>query len=209
MEILSHRGYWKSVPEKNSAIAFKRSFSLGFGTETDFRDYRGEIVVSHDIADERCLSAREFFDIYLSYDNFLPLALNIKADGLQEKLQKLLDEYSIENYFFFDMSIPDMISYRKSKLKYFSRLSEYEPQAALYEEASGVWIDCFIDDWVEEGEIGRHLDAGKRVCLVSPDLHKREYLPFWTTVSQMKLVGSDRLLLCTDYPEEAREFFHG
>ena len=39
MMILSHRGYWK---EKNLPIAFERSFSLGFGTETD---YKGELVI--------------------------------------------------------------------------------------------------------------------------------------------------------------------
>lgn len=35
MIILSHRGYWKETHEKNLPIAFERSFSLGFGTETD------------------------------------------------------------------------------------------------------------------------------------------------------------------------------
>ena len=38
MEIISHRGYWKNVEEKNSSKAFKNSFDLNFGTETDLRD---------------------------------------------------------------------------------------------------------------------------------------------------------------------------
>ncbi len=38
MIILSHRGYWKEVSEKNKPIAFERSFSLGLGTETYIRD---------------------------------------------------------------------------------------------------------------------------------------------------------------------------
>ena len=56
MIILSHRGYWKDVNEKNQQVSFERSFSLGFGTETDIRDYKGELVISHDIADENCIS---------------------------------------------------------------------------------------------------------------------------------------------------------
>ena len=50
MEILSHRGYWQCPEEKNQEVAFSRSFDLGFGCETDLRDYGGEIVISHDMA---------------------------------------------------------------------------------------------------------------------------------------------------------------
>jgi hypothetical protein len=38
MEILSHRGYWKIESKKNKLYAFERSFSYGFGVETDIRD---------------------------------------------------------------------------------------------------------------------------------------------------------------------------
>ena len=47
MVILSHRGYWKDA-RKNSVDAFKASFVREFGTETDIRDYNGELVISHD-----------------------------------------------------------------------------------------------------------------------------------------------------------------
>ena len=60
MEILSHRGYWKNEGEKNTKIAFERSFQLGFGTETDIRDYKGELVISHDIADSSCMKLEAF-----------------------------------------------------------------------------------------------------------------------------------------------------
>ena len=92
MIILSHRGYWKEANEKNLPVAFERTFSLGFGTETDIRDFKSELVISHDIADENSISAKEMFEIYNKYDNTLPLALNIKADGLQIKLKELLED---------------------------------------------------------------------------------------------------------------------
>ena len=98
MQILSHRGYWKSEKEKNTHGAFERSFSMGFGTETDIRDYKGELVISHDIADEKSVKLEDFFRIYNDFNKSLPLALNIKADGLQLKLKSLLVEYDIENY---------------------------------------------------------------------------------------------------------------
>jgi hypothetical protein len=41
MQILSHRGYWQHPSEKNTEAAFRRSFLLGYGTETDIRDRDG------------------------------------------------------------------------------------------------------------------------------------------------------------------------
>jgi glycerophosphoryl diester phosphodiesterase len=116
MIVISHRGYWKKAHEKNLLIAFERSFSLGFGTEMDIRDYKGELVISHDIADESCILVKEMLDIYNKYGGNLPLAFNIKSDGLQMKLKELLEKYDIENYFVFDMSIPDGLQYLKEDI---------------------------------------------------------------------------------------------
>ena len=72
MIILSHRGYWKINSEKNCTPSFDRSFSLGFGTETDVRDYKGKLVISHDIADEKSIPVEDFFKIYKKYiDNMI------------------------------------------------------------------------------------------------------------------------------------------
>ena len=87
--------------EKNTALAFKRSFSLGYGTETDIRDYKGSLVISHDIPDESSLSIDSFFEIYNQYDVKGPLALNVKSDGLQKLIKEKLNEYKVSNYFFF------------------------------------------------------------------------------------------------------------
>ncbi|MKX88043.1 hypothetical protein D8J74_08870, partial [Campylobacter jejuni] len=99
MKILSHRGYWKNKQEKNSIAAFDRSFLNLYGLEIDLRDVGGGIVVSHDMASENCLKLEDFFKLYKKYNTNLPLALNIKADGLQNLLKKLIEKYEITNYF--------------------------------------------------------------------------------------------------------------
>ena len=63
--ILSHRGYWKDGVEKNSITSLERSFGLGFGVETDIRDYKGELVISHEIATKSCLPVKDFLEIYI------------------------------------------------------------------------------------------------------------------------------------------------
>jgi glycerophosphoryl diester phosphodiesterase len=206
--VLSHRGYWKEIDEKNLSIAFERSFSLGFGTETDIRDYQGELVISHDIADEKCISVQEMLDIYNRYDNSLPLALNIKADGLQVKLKELLKEYKISNYFVFDMSVPDGLQYLKQDIKAFTRESEYEKIPSFYNDACGIWLDEFKGHWIDKEVIQKHIENNKQICIVSPDLHKREYKEEWQHYKEIeKELGIDNLMICTDFPEEVKEFF--
>ena len=70
----------------------------------------------------------------------MPLALNIKADGLHIKLKELIEEYKIENYFVFDMSVPDGLGYLKQNMKAFTRESEYEKTPSFYDEFQGHWI---------------------------------------------------------------------
>ena len=208
MIILSHRGYWKTLIEKNQPISFEKSFSLGFGTETDIRDYKGELVISHDIADANSILVKDIFEIYNKYDNTLLLALNIKADGLQVKLKELLEEYKIENYFVFDMSVPDGLGYLKHKIKTFTRESEYEKFPSFYDEACGVWLDEFQGHWINKEVIEKHIKNNKQICIVSPDLHKREYEKEWQHYKKIeKELGVNNMMICTDFPEIAKEFF--
>jgi hypothetical protein len=208
MLILSHRGYWGGPIPKNSPEAFERSFRLGFGTETDFRDHDGELVISHDPPTGTCLTVADFLRAFAAIDMSLPLAVNIKADGLQEKLKDAFDAYQIENYFLFDMSVPDAIVSLKNGLTIFTRHSDVETTPHLYKESAGVWLDAFFDDsWITADGIIRHLDAGKRVCVVSPELHSRPHLSLWDRLQEGGIHCHPDLMLCTDIPEEARAFF--
>ncbi|KDA94724.1 hypothetical protein [Pantoea agglomerans] len=213
MIIISHRGYWKEIPEKNQIQAFERSFRLGYGTETDVRDYNGNLVISHDIPDENCLKFEDFLDIYISEktEGLLPLALNIKSDGLQKKIKELLLLKNIEDYFVFDMSVPDTIGYRNENINYFVRYSEFESLNSLYDNANGVWLDGFEKDLVEENLIEKFLNDNKFVCLVSSELHKRPHRELWSSLKSYNksVLENSKLILCTDLPEDAMEFFYG
>lgn len=209
MKIISHRGLWKAAHEKNTRFAFEESFRLGFGTETDLRDIDGEIVISHDMPtrNDQLITIEQFLQIYSSYDPELPLALNIKSDGLQLPIAEMVKRFKLNNYFLFDMSIPDHVQYVKSSLKTFSRQSEHEPTPALYESASGIWMDEFYSNWISEKDISKHIENNKTVYIVSPELHKREYLSRWETYKTMQASVITQCYLCTDFPEKAKSFF--
>lgn len=207
MTILSHRGIWETREQQNTCAAFERSFDLGFGTETDFRDRAGQLAIAHDPDPGPALSAERFFALLASYDHRLPLAINIKADGLQSLLKTHLDRNQIENYFLFDMSVPDAVRSMQEGLNCFTRHSDIEPLPAFYEQARGVWMDAFFNDWITPSAISRHLDADKRVCLVSPELHRRPHFNFWTMLESSGLSNHPDLMLCTDLPQQASNHF--
>ena len=209
MIILAHRGFWIQDIEKNSKAAFVRSFENGFGVETDIRDSAEKLFISHDIAKGNELKVEDFLVLYNSYKSPLPLAFNVKADGLFKMMAQLLRNNKIENYFFFDMSLPDALGYVKEGLKIFSRQSEYENDPYLYEEADGVWLDEFNQHWVDEEIIKGHLAEKKKICIVSPELHKRNYKEEWEHYKYITYkFGLENIMLCTDYPREAKTFFN-
>ena len=208
LHFLAHRGQWSQPAEKNLPAALRLALRSGFGIETDVRDLAGQLVVSHDPADTGALSAAEFFTSYREFGSTEPLALNVKADGLRSLLKPLLAGHAITNYFCFDMSVPETLAYRREGLRYFTRESEYEPAPALYADAAGVWMDMFHGDWITPADVRRHLAAGKQVALVSPELHGRPHLAFWARLREAGLHREPDLMLCTDFPVAARDFFH-
>ena len=212
LEIIAHRGYWLLEEEKNTVISFERALTAGFGIETDLRDYCGTVVISHDIPDGSSISFENLLQIYsktVSKSSETPtLALNIKSDGLASVISQLLQKYNVNSYFVFDMSVPDSLHYIKSGLKAFTRQSEFEVNPCLYEESDGVWLDCFSRTWFSEALVTSHLEAGKGLCIVSPELHKRGDVinEQWMMLRSYRHVG--RLSLCTDFPSDAWEFFN-
>ena len=134
-------------------------------------------------------------------------AINIKADGLVDGLKSLIEKYAVNNYFVFDMSLPQMLAYRAAGLIFFTRQSEFEKAPLLYEDAAGIWLDSFIsDDWINVDLIQKHFDAGKKVCVVSPELHGRSPFELW---EKLKSIDNPNLFLCTDLFTKAEKFFGG
>jgi hypothetical protein len=209
MIIISHRGYWKDDSEKNTETAFERSFSMGFGTETDIRDCAGELVVSHDMPKIGEITFDEFLSLYKQYQGIMPLALNVKCDGLQANVKAILNKYEISDYFMFDMSVPDMLGYFNLGLNTFVRYSEYEGPSVLWDIADGLWLDGFKSLSLDVSLIEKFISQDKRVCIVSPELHKRDIDTEWKMIKNLPthLLNSDKLILCTDIPEQAKDYF--
>ena len=211
MEIISHRGYWTDHSQKNTSSAMIKSYNLGLGVETDVRDYAGDLYISHDPINlvENLYTLSDFFNKYIEIiNNKVPLALNIKADGISEKLNALIKSYSVKNYFVFDMSVPETLKYCKLGIPFYSRQSEYEPNPVFYSECEGVWLDAFEQIWYDESALNSHVNNGKKIAIVSQELHGREPYYHWDIIKGFSDAVKSHLILCTDYPVQALEYFN-
>jgi glycerophosphoryl diester phosphodiesterase len=200
LKIISHRGWWREPAEKNTLTAFERTIAAGYGTETDVRDLAGRLVVSHDPAEAGAMAWDDLVAMFAKAG--LPLAVNVKADGLAPLLARAMATCGIP-WFAFDMSGPETVRYAAAGLPYYTRHSDIEPEPILYAQAAGVWLDAFRGDWFDRDVVARHVDAGKAVCLVSPELHGREPRALWDRLAD--LPGD--VTLCTDLPDEADRAF--
>jgi hypothetical protein len=205
IRIISHRGLWQTPGERNTRAAFSCSFDAGLGTETDLRDICGKIVISHDMPQGGEPSLEEL--LILMDGRNLPLALNIKADGMAEDIKNILGKYRHTNYFTFDMSLPELVFQLRHGLPVYAGVSDIMPQAPLVDGIRGVWLDCFNSDWYDPGKIDELVSMYHEVCIVSADLHKRNVERQWDVIRQTVNFRGDSLTLCTDKPLEAVRFF--
>lgn len=205
MIVLSHRGYWNAARERNMPVAFQCSFDLGFGTETDVRDCRGELLISHDMPRGDELTLARFLALHGGRP--LPLAINIKSDGLAAALADAMRRCAVRDWFVFDMSVPDLRNHLAAGNPVFTRMSEHEREPAFLEQAQGVWLDMFDGQWYDGALVAALLHRGKRVCVVSSELHGAPPGALWASL--LAVADHPGLMLCTDVPEAARQYFSG
>lgn len=207
MKILAHRGHWITPLEKNALVAFERALQGGFGIETDLRDAQGGIVISHDMPRGGEMSLDDFLALCAAHPAARPLALNVKADGMQALVRDALAAHRISDAYVFDMAVPDTLGYLAQGVPTYVRCSEYESPEPLLARAEGIWLDAFQGEWYTPDDILGWLNRDKAVCLVSPELHKRPHLAFWSQLRDSGLHRHALLSLCTDFPTDAKEFF--
>ncbi len=215
MILLAHRGYWRSKAEQNSLAAFRDAFERGYGVELDVRDLAGQLVISHDPPIQAQLTFDDVLALQAGYPDAPVIAINIKADGLTAAVGEALARHpNARAAFCFDMSVPDALHYLRAGLPAFTRHSEYETVPSFYDRAQGIWLDAFEDPWVGPAQILAHLRAGKRVAIVSPELHRKPHEEAWglwrSVLAEADLPAglvARQLMLCTDFPDDARAFF--
>ncbi|MBI4845308.1 MAG: hypothetical protein HY810_02355 [Candidatus Omnitrophica bacterium] len=212
MKIIAHRGLWKKANEKNTPDAFEKALKSGYGIEFDVRDYKKGLVIAHNMADKNSPGLYWVFDRLKKIESFSKVifAVNIKCDSIEREVLKFLQDYGIiKNSFIFDMSFPATYVFKKycEKINIAARQSEFEKEPFFYSQVQWLWLDEFEKHWIDNKTIVKHIENGKKVCIVSPELHGRNHEKAWAQYSKLPEKYFKYMALCTDFPDEAERFF--
>lgn len=166
-----------------------------YGVETDLRDYKNKIILSHDP-----FKSGDSFNEFLKVYDHKFLVLNIKSEGIESAILKLLKKFKIKNYFFLDCSFPSLMNLiRKGNKNVSIRVSDYEGFGTLKKikySAKWVWIDCFNYIPLSEKNYKLIKKYKYKICLVSPELHGKKI----NNQNCIKLIKKRRIkidMICT------------
>lgn len=170
------------------------SVPKSLGVEVDIRDSQGRLVLQHDPFKDGV----EFAEFLHHYDHGF-IILNVKTEGIESEVLRLVQEHKIEDYFFLDLTVPSIVKLSKRGIsKIAVRFSEFEPIEnclALKGKVDWVWIDCFTKVPLTPGvhqELTRHF----KLCLCSPELEGHDEASIRHCISLAKDMKLDAV--CTD-----------
>ncbi len=160
MEIIAHR-------INNSKEL--TSIPLDLGVEIDIRTDNDQLILSHDP-----FKKGELLEDWLDHFQHKTLILNLKEEGLENRVLELMYKFDISNFFFLDQSFPFLIKTLKKGIKNCAvRISEYESFETainLKGKVEWVWIDFFTKFPLNIDEVNILKKLNYKLCLVSPEL---------------------------------------
>ena len=138
-----------------------------YGAEIDIRSYNREIIISHDP-----FKKGETLNNWIKYFKHKMLVLNVKEEGLENRIINILKKNKIKNFFFHDQSFSSMLK-NMHKTKVSIRYSEYEDlkkKDKLFNKIKWIWIDNFSEIKIDKKFYFFLKKKNVRICFVSPEL---------------------------------------
>jgi len=150
-----------------------KTISKDFGVEIDLRSHKNEIYLHHDP-----FKKGELFKTWIKSYNHKLIVLNVKEEGLENKILKILEKNKIKNYFFHDQTFSSLLK-NKNKTNVSLRYSEYEDlkkKNKLFDKVKWLWIDNFNEIKLEEKFYFFLKKKKVKICIVSPELVNKNRL---------------------------------
>jgi hypothetical protein len=157
---------------RRNTAALLAETPIGYGVEIDIRCRGDRLVVTHDpFTDGPDLSA------WLQGYRHGGIIANVKEEGLEQHVLDVFGAAGVADFFFLDQSFPYLRRWAgHGERRAAVRVSEEEAidtAMRLAGRVDWVWVDCFDGFWLAEAEARRMIDAGLKLCLVSPELQDR------------------------------------
>jgi hypothetical protein len=191
----------KLIAHRRNTIDSLTDTDTRYGIELDIRSQGRELIIQHDP-----FAQGESFEAWLAHYRHGTLILNVKEEGLEERLIALMRQHGIADYFFLDQSFPFLIKWSgKGEHRCAVRVSEYESietALTLAGKVDWVWVDCFTRFPLTGADARRLQQAGFKLCLVSPELQGR---PADTEIPALAVLlareGIQAEAICTKRPD--------
>lgn len=162
----------KLIAHRKNKLAELLATPAEYGIEVDIRSNNDRLVISHD----PFLDGEDFIQWLCGYRHGT-LILNVKEEGLEARLIKLMQIKGIVDYFFLDQSFPFLVKWsRMGESRCAVRVSEFESietAMTLAGKVEWVWVDCFTRFPLTRLDADRLQDSGFKLCVVSPELQGR------------------------------------
>ncbi len=146
-----------------------KNIPVEFGVEIDIRTCGYDLILHHDPYTD----GEKLVNWLKSFQHKF-LILNVKEEGLEDQLLKLMKKSKINNFFFLDQSFPFLIKSINDGVKNCAvRLSEYESIYTVLKlsgKVDWVWIDFFSRFPLNRTDINLLKREKFKLCLVSPEL---------------------------------------
>ena len=144
-----------------------------YGVEIDLRSQKKDIYLHHEP-----FKKGELFSKWIKNYNHKLIVLNVKEEGLEEPILKILKKNKINNFFFHDQTFSSLLK-NMSKTKVSLRYSEFEELKKpdiLFKKIKWIWVDNFNKLELDK-KLYKLLKRQKvKICLVSPELVKKSRL---------------------------------
>ncbi len=172
-----------------------------YGVEIDVRSYNNKIILNHDP-----MKNGEFLDKWIRKYNHKFLIINIKEEGLEKYIIKILKNKKIKDFFFLDQSFPFLIkTLNSNETRCAIRFSEYEDIKTinnLKKKINWVWVDHFSKFPLNKSISNSLKKKNIKICIVSPEIVKKtsiQNLKKLKNSIQKKNIHIDAV--CTKNPE--------
>ena len=147
-----------------------KKINKNLGVEIDLRSHKNDIYLHHDP-----FKIGELFTKWIKNFNHRVIVLNVKEEGLENKILRILNNKKIKNFFFHDQTFSTMLKNMK-KTKVSIRYSEFEDlkkKNKLFRHIKWLWIDNFSEVKIDKKFYSFLKANGVKICLVSPELVKK------------------------------------
>lgn len=189
------------IAHRRNTIDQLKATSADLGVEVDIRSFGDRLIIHHDPFVDG-----EDFEDWLSHYRQRFLILNVKEEGLEQRLLALMAARGIADFFFLDQSFPFLVkTARAGEKRCAVRVSEFEAMAtaeALAGLVSWIWVDCFTRFPLTGADARRLQALGFKLCLVSPELQGRAgeaSIPEMRALLAREEIRADAV--CTKLPE--------